>query len=323
MAGPTASMLLADFGADVVKVEPPEGESSRRWGSRALRRRGDMSGLLRRAQPQQGERHGRPEVASRARGGRARSPREADVVHRELQAGRRRPPRASATSSSRRGRPELVYCCGVGLRADRPAARAARLRPAAAGLRRAHEHHRRAGPPVGADRALGDRPDDRRARRLRHRARAARARPHGARAARRDLAVRLLAAPDHALHRRLHRLGAAARQARRRASPSSRPTACSAAATASSTSASAPTRCSRSCAPRSARPSSRATRASPTNGARLEHRDELAAALGAAVRAREDAAHWVAVCAPARASRRASSTTSPRSSRRSRRSRAR
>jgi crotonobetainyl-CoA:carnitine CoA-transferase CaiB-like acyl-CoA transferase len=33
MSGPTGTMLLADFGADVTKIEPPIGDGSRRWGS--------------------------------------------------------------------------------------------------------------------------------------------------------------------------------------------------------------------------------------------------------------------------------------------------
>jgi crotonobetainyl-CoA:carnitine CoA-transferase CaiB-like acyl-CoA transferase len=45
MAGPTMAMLLADFGADVVKVEPPGGESSRTWGSTRYGD-GDMSALF-------------------------------------------------------------------------------------------------------------------------------------------------------------------------------------------------------------------------------------------------------------------------------------
>ncbi len=32
LAGPFATMLLADAGADVVKVEPPGGDDTRRWG---------------------------------------------------------------------------------------------------------------------------------------------------------------------------------------------------------------------------------------------------------------------------------------------------
>ena len=32
LAGPFATMLLADLGADVVKVEPPSGDETRAWG---------------------------------------------------------------------------------------------------------------------------------------------------------------------------------------------------------------------------------------------------------------------------------------------------
>ena len=32
LAGPFAGRMLSDLGAEVVKVEPPEGDSSRLWG---------------------------------------------------------------------------------------------------------------------------------------------------------------------------------------------------------------------------------------------------------------------------------------------------
>ena len=74
IAGPYGCTLLADQGAEVIKIEPPAGDNLRKYPSTLRGRPG-----LHRRQPQQARRGARPQAAARPRGA-AAAGRDADVL---------------------------------------------------------------------------------------------------------------------------------------------------------------------------------------------------------------------------------------------------
>ena len=136
-----ATMMLADFGADVIKIESPDGDDTRRWMPPVDAGGGSTYfGSVNRNKRSVVLRPARPKPGSRRRGGSRES---ADVVIENFRPG------VMARlgldfDTIRAANPGVVYCSitGFGTRRRR---RARRLRPARAGGRRADEHHRRAG----------------------------------------------------------------------------------------------------------------------------------------------------------------------------------
>ena len=138
MAAPMAAMWLADFGADVIKIEHPTGDMMRTWGSRKER----CPALLEGGRAQQTRRHARP--ASSARTGHPQA--DGDESRRargELPAGNARA-LGTCVRGSRSPQPAPRHVEHLGLRADRAVQFARRLRNARRGDERLRPRHRSA-----------------------------------------------------------------------------------------------------------------------------------------------------------------------------------
>ena len=148
LAGPWATQILADLGADVIKVERPgAGDDTRGWGPPWLQGRDGSDtarfGLLPLRQPQQALGHPRHRRSPRARRMVRELARQADVVIENFKVGDLARYGLDYDEPAR-DQPAPRLLLDHRLRPDRPLCAARRLRLRDPGHGRADEHHRRA-----------------------------------------------------------------------------------------------------------------------------------------------------------------------------------
>ena len=189
LAGPWIGQTLADLGADVIKVEAPEGDDTRRWGPPFIETNGERAAAYFHA-CNRGKRGIVADFATpRGREIVLRLVTRADVLIENFKVGGLKkygldyrvpePPQSG-----------FDLLLGHRLRPDRPLRGARRLRLPDAGPVRVHGHHRRAGRPAAARRRRDQRPLHRPLRRRGRRSGADRAGANGARPAARPSSPR-------------------------------------------------------------------------------------------------------------------------------------